>query len=125
MTTTTMDVDPEFIRLYEQAEFERMYRDRIETALARIDRARKQLVSAQNNLVWELEGSNDHTRAIFSGYYAAGGVTAADWREWRGRPARTRTGKGQLRVVGGTTRGATPRRRLGSKGPRILPPRAQ
>ena len=49
--TATQEYDPEFIRAYEQAEFEREYCGSILAALRRIDRARASLIAAQNDLV--------------------------------------------------------------------------
>ncbi len=103
MTTPHYDYDPEFIELYECAEFEREYRGSILAALRRIDRARASLIAAQNELVFVLQGSNDYSRDAFSHFYAAGGVGAQDWQAFDhacATPPRA-IGRGQLRVVWG------------------------
>lgn len=98
---TQYEYDPEFIRLYEEAEFEKQYAPMITAALRRIDRVRAALTTAQNELVYILQGSNDHTRAAFSTFYADGGVTAKDWKRRivAAPPPRSSQARGQLRVV--------------------------
>jgi len=97
---TTPEVDQEFTRLYEEAEFDQQYREAVKAALRRIDAARAALIDAQNNLAYVLDGSNDFTRAKFAAFYRNGGVTEIDWAAWQGAPRRHCPDRGQLRVVG-------------------------
>ncbi len=98
------DLDPEFVRSYEEAMFDDEHRAAIEEALSDIDAARRQLIAAQNELVDVLGGTSDYARRVFSEFYVSGLVTAADWRAYaRKRNRHDATppsrGRGQLRVV--------------------------
>jgi hypothetical protein len=77
-------------------------------ALARIDKRRRKLIDAQNNLVQLLRAATPFTRQTFSAFYSGGGITAQDWE--RNRFAYTGVGvvhhlvgNGQLRVVRNAT----------------------
>jgi hypothetical protein len=70
--------DAEFIHFWE---WHQIHYPAITKALRRIDRARKNLIAAQNTLVTLLnEMNNEYAHQRFVEFYAAGGVTAADWR---------------------------------------------
>jgi hypothetical protein len=85
----------------ENGEFDLHFQYDIDAALRRIDRARRKLIETQNDLVILLRGSNNCTREIFGQFYAAGGVTAADWQAHlkSGLNGREPKCRGQLRVV--------------------------
>lgn len=102
MSIETTGIDPDFIAAYEEAEFRQQYKAAVAAALGRIDRARSKLIEAQNELTETLAGSNDYTRSMFTGFYAAGGVTARDWAQHSRAqlisPPRA-VGRGQLRLI--------------------------
>ena len=87
-------------------EYDLIHFPQILEALRKIDRARQKLIDAQNNLVQILRSlDNEYTEQRFAEFYAAGGVTAADWeasyrKEWQEpNNALILSGHGQLRVV--------------------------
>ena len=97
---SSMTIDADFLARYEEAEFRKQYKHAITEALDRIDRARDELIAAQNNLCAMLDGSNDCARRMFAEFYRAGGVTARDWRlHTAGRFRATTTSRGQLRLI--------------------------
>jgi hypothetical protein len=113
-----------------ERESEEQYRYRVMTemfesdqqilkALKRVDRARANLIAAQNNLATVVTGANDYTRETFGRFYNAGGVTADDWKVDLGTSKYQRSDKiarGQLRLVQGGCRGTRPPRLGGSNG---------
>jgi hypothetical protein len=72
-------------------------------AMQRIDKARNQLVAAQNNLVSLLKGMQVG-REEFCDFYDRGGCTADDWQAWIDRKFRSKEkpSRGQLRLVTST-----------------------
>ena len=94
-----MQIDPEFLAAYEEAEFDREYRGSVEAAIKRVDAARRHMIEMQNELVWLLRGTNDFTRQVFAAFYASGKVTAADWRAHGKIRTHAAICRGQLRVV--------------------------
>jgi hypothetical protein len=95
----SLKIDPEFLRAYEEAEFEREHRHSVESAIRCVDAARRRLIEAQNELVDTLRGTNDFTREVFAAFYCSGKVTAAEWRRHGKSRAPEATPRGQLRVV--------------------------
>jgi hypothetical protein len=78
MAITSKERDAQFIEFWE---WHQIHFPAITKALGRIDHARKGLIAAQNNLVTVLnEMRNAYAHQRFVEFYAAGGVTAADWR---------------------------------------------
>lgn len=95
-----MTIDADFIARYEEAEYRAQYKSAVADALRRIDRAREELIAAQNQLSETLGGANDYTRQAFADFYRAGGVTTRDWHLYAaGRFRSTTASRGQLRVV--------------------------
>lgn len=74
----TPEANAEHAWFYEYHEYN--YRQ-IWEALNKIDRARQKLIDAQNGLVVLLRNlNNPYTERRFQEFYAAGGVTAKDWK---------------------------------------------
>ncbi len=91
----------DFIDYYEYGE---IHFHAILQKLRCIDRARENLIAAQNDLASFLSvTTNNYTQLRFAEFYAAGGVTAADWQvayvDKYQEPDLTLKTNGQLRVV--------------------------
>jgi hypothetical protein len=87
---------------------------RILKAMQRIDLARENLVTAQNDLMTIVAGVDELTRDAFLMFYKSGGVTAADWEvdiETGRYQFADRISRGQLRLVHGGRRAPLPVRK--------------
>jgi hypothetical protein len=104
MIPTTSDRDRAFLDYYE---FGEIHFEVIAKALRRIDRARENLIAAQNALAAFLQTTNNaYTHQRFAEFYAAGGVTVQDWKaryvDQYQEPDPTLKMRGQLRVIKGS-----------------------
>jgi hypothetical protein len=64
-------------------DFEYFCHPRVLRALQRVDRARCQLIEAQNNLAETIRNQNKLTQEIFEDFYFSGGCTAEHWKHWK------------------------------------------
>lgn len=99
-----MTIERETDENYRYRRITEMYESdqRILKALKRVDRARENLIEAQNNLATVVTGADDCTRNMFVRFYSAGGVTSQDWQadlDTSMFQRTQRTSRGQLRLV--------------------------
>jgi hypothetical protein len=104
MMKPTSERDREFLQAWEAQE---LCYPKILKALRKVDRARVKLIDAQNHLVSVIGFLNNREAEMaFFNFYAAGGVTAVDWKAFCKNPGTAPPNNqrhGQLRVVASTT----------------------
>lgn len=95
--------DKDFSDYYEYHE---IHYPQILQMLRQVDRVRSKLITAQNDLVMLLRGiNNEYSERQFLEFYAAGGITADDWKakyeaeKDSYQEPKSVTSWGQLRVV--------------------------